>query len=191
MARTQFFTAMSLDGFLADENGSLDWLYSSPHDGEARWNNFFSNVGALAMGASTYRWALSNYPLLEQPQIWREWYEDRPCWVFTHAELPAIPDAPLRFVRGAIGPVQREMSAVAGERNIWIVGGGDLVAQFHEAGFLDDLLVSIVPVTLGAGVPLIPRRIEGMHVESVVQNGQRVEVHYTLDHPSTEVETPN
>lgn len=191
MARTQFLTAMSLDGFLADETGSLDWLYSSPHDGEARWNDFFPNVGAMTMGATTYRWAIENHALLERPQTWHEWYEDRPCWVFSHAELPAIPGADLRFVNGAIGPVHRAMSAVAGARNIWIVGGGNLVGQFHDAGFLDDLLVSIVPVTLGAGVPLIPRRIEGLHVESVRQSGQRIEIHYTLGQPLSEVEAAN
>jgi dihydrofolate reductase len=52
------------------------------------------------------------------------------------------------------------MAAAAGDRNVWIVGGGDLAGQFAEAGLLDEVIVSIAPVTLGAGAPLLPRRIE-------------------------------
>ena len=182
MSRTQYYTAMSLDGFLADEQGSLDWLFRAPHgdNGEQRWNDFFSNVGAMAMGATTYLWAVEHESLLENPAKWHEYYEDRPCWVFGHGDLPAIPGADLRFVSGDVRPVHAEMSAVAQERNIWIVGGGELVGQFHDAGLLDEMRVSIAPVVLGAGTPLIPRRIEDMRVESVEQDGQRVNIWYVV-----------
>ena len=182
MGRTQFFTATSLDGFIADENGSLDWLYASPHgdDGERRWTDFFSKVGAMAMGATTYRWAVEQHDLLNKPGVWRDWYEDRRCWVFSHTDLPRVRDADLHFVSGDVAPVHAQMRTVAGGRNIWVVGGGDLVGQFYDAGLLDELLVSIAPVTLGAGVPLLPRRIEGMHVASVRQDGPRVDIHYDI-----------
>ena len=182
MAVTQFFTAMSLDGYLADENGSLDWLYSSPHgeDGERRWEEFFSKVGAMAMGATTYRWAVEHDSLLENPQRWHDYYEDRPCWVFSHAALPLIPDADIRLVSGDVAHVHAQMRAVAGDRNIWIVGGGDLVGQFHDAGLLDELLLSLAPVILGAGTPLLPRRIEGMTLISAGQDGARVDIRYAV-----------
>src|SRR3712207_7879069 len=51
-------------------------------------------------------------------------------------------------------------SAAAGDRNVWVVGGGDLAGQFADVGLLDELIVSIAPVTLGAGAPLLPRRID-------------------------------
>jgi dihydrofolate reductase len=183
VSRTQYFTAASLDGFLADENGSLDWLFRVEHgdSGGSRWDSFFPKVGAMAMGATTYRWAVDHDKLLDNPERWRSYYGDVPCWIFANGDVPLIPGADLRVVGGDVVPVHRTMSAVAGERNIWIVGGGDLVGQFHDAGLLDDILVSLAPVTLGAGAPLLPRHIEGMRVASVRQDGQRVDIHYTLD----------
>src|SRR3954447_7430207 len=184
MSRTQYFTASSLDGFLADENGSLDWLFRVPHaadDGGRRWDDFFSNVGAMAMGATTYGWAVEHHDLLNKPQLWHDWYGETPCWVFTRRKLAAVPDADIKFVEGAITPIHSTMSGAAKDRNIWLVGGGDLVGQFHDAGLLDELLVSLAPATLGAGAPLLPRHIEGMRVVSVDQRGQRIDIHYTLD----------
>jgi len=178
---TQYFTATSLDGFLADENGSLEWLFKTPHaDDSTRWQDFFSQVGAMAMGATTYEWALDHDALLERPDRWHDYYADVPCWIFTNRDLPRIPGAELRFVGGKVAPVHADMSAVAGGKNIWIVGGGDLVGQFHDAGLLDEIHVSLAPVTLGAGAPLLPRRIEGMHVASVSQDGERVNITYEV-----------
>jgi len=181
MGRTQYFTATSLDGFLADPDGSLEWLFRAPHgdDGE-RWEKFFSEVGAMAMGATTYEWVLEHEKLLEEPEKWQGYYDDVPCWIFTNRDLPPIPGASLRFVRGGVVPVHAEMAAAAGDKNIWIVGGGDLVGQFHDAGLLDELLISFAPVTLGGGAPLLPRRIEGLQLVSVTQDGQRVNVTYSV-----------
>ena len=62
-------------------------------------------------------------------------------------------------MKGAVGPVHEQMRSAAGGRNLWIVGGGDLVGQFHDAGLLDEIIVQVGSVTLGAGKPLLPRRI--------------------------------
>jgi dihydrofolate reductase len=161
MGKTQYFTASSLDGFIADGDNSLGWLYEahpSDHE-EGRWEAFFGAVGAMAMGATTYRWALDAEHLLDQPEKWHEWYGDVPCWVFTHRELPTIPNADLTFVQGDVRPVHTEMTEAAGDRNVWLVGGGDLVGQFADHGLLDELLIHLAPVTLGAGAPLLPRRL--------------------------------
>ncbi len=139
----------------------------------------------MAMGAGTYRWAVDHDALLEHPQRWHDYYGDTPCWVFSHTDLPAIPDADVRFVSGDVRRVHVEMSNAAKDRNIWIVGGGDLVGQFYDAGLLDDMLVSVAPVTLGAGAPLLPRHIEGMRVKRVTQDGSRVNIDYEMaDHPA-------
>ena len=69
-----------------------------------------------------------------------------------------VPDAKIEFTSGDVAPVHEQMVEAAGERNIWIVGGGDLAGQFADAGLLDEVIVSIAPVTLGAGAPLLPRR---------------------------------
>jgi dihydrofolate reductase len=71
------------------------------------------------------------------------------------------------------------MVDAAGERNIWIVGGGDLAGQFADAGLLDELLVSIAPVTLGAGAPLLPRRIE-LRLDEIGRNGDFVSARFSV-----------
>jgi dihydrofolate reductase len=80
-------------------------------------------------------------------------------WVFTNRELPGVPGADIRFVRGDVRPVHAAMTKAAGGKNIWIMGGGDLVGQFHDHGLLDEIIVGIASVTLGEGKPLLPRRI--------------------------------
>jgi dihydrofolate reductase len=166
---TQYYTATTLDGYIADENHSLDWLFEVERDpdGESSFAGFFAEVGAMAMGASTYEWVLAHDRLLENPEKWRGYYGDVPCWVFSHRTLPAIPGATISFVRGDVAPVHEAMTSAAAGKNIWVVGGGDLVGQFADAGLLDEILVSVAPVTLGSGAPLLPRRLTASDLELV------------------------
>jgi dihydrofolate reductase len=158
--KTQYYTATSVDGFIADEHDSLDWLFEAHQDhGEGQWEAFIVAVGAMVMGATTYEWAIENDKLLENPEKWHDYYGDIPCWVFTHRELPAIPNADIRFVQGDVRPIHEEMTAVAGAKNIWLVGGGELVGRFADEGLLDEIQLHMAPVTLGGGAPLLPRRI--------------------------------
>jgi dihydrofolate reductase len=182
---TQYYTATTLDGFIADENNSLDWLFEVQREGaagEREFDDFFSRVGAMAMGATTYEWVLGHERLLEAPDRWRAFYGETPCWVFTHRSLPPIPGADLRFVEGDVAPVHADMSAAAGDGNIWLVGGGDLVGQFADRQLLDEILVGIAPVTLGRGAPLLPRRLTAAQLELVgVQlDGQFARLEYRL-----------
>jgi dihydrofolate reductase len=169
VGKTQYYTATTLDGFIADEGHSLDWLFEVDRGtgGESAFGAFFAGVGAMAMGASTYEWVLRHDQLLEHPEKWAGYYGETPCWVFTHRELPAIPGARLSFVQGDVAPVHEEMTRAAGDRNVWLVGGGDLVGQFADRGLLDELLLSVAPVTLGAGFPLLPRRLTSKELELV------------------------
>ena len=181
MAITQYCTATTLDGFLADADNSLDWLFAVEREDEGRgFARFLDGVGAMAMGATTYQWVLDHENLLENPQRWQEFYADRPSWVFAHRDLAPIPGADLRFVTGDVAAVHADMVAAAGGRNVWLVGGGDLVGQFHDAGLLDQVLVSVAPVTLGSGAPLLPRRIEGLRLTGVERNGQMVDLTYDV-----------
>jgi dihydrofolate reductase len=159
VTRTQYYTATSIDGFIADEYNSLDWLFEADSGGNERFGPFFEGVGAFAMGATTYQWVLVHERLLERPHQWREWYGDIPAWVFTHRDLPAVPGAAISFVRGDVRPVHEAMVAAARDRNIWLVGGGELVGRFADQGLLDELILGVAPVTLGAGAPLLPRRL--------------------------------
>lgn len=158
VSRTQYYTASTLDGFIADPEHSLDWLLqfnASTGDDYAR---FIAGIGAVAMGSSTYEWILDHVSGsdAEPPQGWP--YE-HPAWVFTSRSLPAVEGADIRFVSGDVARVYPEILEAASGKNIWIVGGGDLAGQFHDRGLLDELIVTIAPVTLGAGKPLLPRSI--------------------------------
>jgi dihydrofolate reductase len=167
VGKTQYFTATTLDGYIADENNSLDWLFEVDRTdaGEHSFAAFFAEVGAMAMGATTYEWILEHDRLLEEPEKWRGYYGDTLCWVFTHRALPAIPGAEISFVQGDVAPVHEEMTQAAGDKNVWLVGGGDLVGQFADRHLLDEILVSVAPVTLGRGAPLLPRRLTASQLE--------------------------
>lgn len=150
---THFYTASSLDGFIATSEHSLDWLFRQDFDpsGPMAYPKFIERVGALAMGASTYEWVMRND---------ERWTYAQPTWVFTHRELSVPADADVRFASGPVAPVHAEMVAAAGGKDVWIVGGGELAGQFADAGLLDEVWVQFASVTLGAGQPFLPRALD-------------------------------
>jgi dihydrofolate reductase len=167
MTRTVYYTATTLDGFLADEHDSLDWLFvqEQDEDGPMNYGEFIAGIGSIAMGATTYEWIRAHNAATGDA-----WAYDIPCWVFTHRDLEPIQGADLRFASGDVAPVHAELAEAAGDRGVWVVGGGDLAAQFAEAGLLDEVVVSIAPVTLGAGRPLFPRRFD-LSLTELARNG--------------------
>jgi dihydrofolate reductase len=177
---TQYYTATTLDGFIADPDNSLEWLFirKRDEDGPMNYGEFIARVGALAMGSTTYEWIFAHEFAGKDPAEWK-WPYDIPCWVFTHRELPVVPDARIEFTSAAVATVHEEMVGAAGDRNVWIVGGGDLAGQFAEAGLLDEVIVSIAPVTLGAGAPLLPRRIE-LRLDDLGRNGDFVSAKFSV-----------
>jgi dihydrofolate reductase len=156
--KTQYFTATSLDGFIATEDDSLDWLFPLGDINDTSYPGFINEVGALAMGSSTYEWMLRHAQTVTA-ETGSAWPYSQPTWVFSTRSLPAIAGANLCFVQGEVRPVHAAMRAAAAGKNIWIVGGGDLAGQFYDAGLLDEILVQVSSVTLGKGKPLLPRRI--------------------------------
>jgi dihydrofolate reductase len=173
LTRTQYYTASSLDGFIADVDNSLDWLLQFGDAGLGGYADFIREVGAIAMGSRTYEWILVHQvrPNAERPQPWPY---AQPTWIFSTRPLLAVGGADIRFVRGDVGPVHREMVSAARGKNVWLVGGGDLVGQFHDQGLLDEVIVSVAPVTLGGGAPLLPRRITNppLRLMSVEADGE-------------------
>lgn len=156
--KTQYYTASSLDGFIATENDSLEWLFTLGDVNETSYPAFIQQVGALAMGSATYEWMLRH---IAKPgtDAAAPWPYSQPTWVFTSRILQAVPGADIRFARGEVRPVHAQMMAAAAGRNLWLVGGGELVGRFHDAGLLDEVIVQVGSVTLGSGKPLLPRRI--------------------------------
>ena len=183
--RTQYYTAASLDGFIATPDDSLEWLFPLGDIEATSYPTFIREVGALAMGSATYEWMLRHVvgPKAKRPQPWP--YQQR-AWVFSSRTLPPVPGADIRFVRGDVRPVHEEMVAAADGKNVWIVGGGELAGQFYDHGLLDELFVQVGSVTLGAGKPLLPRAITSppLRLKSVRAVGTGfAELHYEVPHP--------
>lgn len=183
--KTQYYTAASLDGFIATLDDSLDWLFPLGELEDTSYPDFIRDVGALAMGSATYEWMLRHAvsPAEGPPQPWP--YE-QPTWVFSSRRLPPVAGADVRFVRGDVRPVHEEMAAAAGGRNLWIVGGGELAGQFYDHGLLDELFVQVGSVTLGSGKPLLPRSITSPPLRLVSARAVGtgfVELHYEVPRP--------
>lgn len=162
MSTVQYYCAASLDGFIANADDTLDWLtgYEGSFSGAnvepmaGSYERFYASVGALIMGSATYEFVLA---LTEWP------YAGKPTWVLSSRTL-AVPDderADVRIVSATVSEVHAELVASAGERNLWVVGGGNVASQFADVGLLDEVIVTVVPVVLGAGKPLFDRPLPG------------------------------
>jgi dihydrofolate reductase len=182
VTRTVYYTATTLDGFIATTDHSLAWLLSREidPDGPMGYKDFEKSVGAIVMGSSTYRWIREHEP--------SSWAYTVPAWVLTHRDdHEPYAAADIRFTAAdtpeALAALHAEMVAAAGDRDVWVVGGGDLAGQFADLGLLDAVEVSIAPVTLGAGAPLLPRHVELRRTEWSV-NGEFVSVRYDVVKPA-------
>jgi dihydrofolate reductase len=178
VTRTVSYTATTLDGYLADEHDSLAWLFKQDidEDGPMSYGEFIAGIGALAMGATTYQWLLDH-----QARSGEGWPYEMPAWVFTHRTFPE-PGADVRFTAADVREVHAEMVAAAQGRDLWMVGGGDLAAQFAEAGLLDEVCAQVAPVTLGAGRPLFPRPFD-LKLTELARNGDFACLRYDVVGP--------
>ncbi|GAA2222136.1 dihydrofolate reductase family protein [Herbiconiux moechotypicola] len=148
--KTQYYVAASVDGFIADRENGLGWLLQfGMEEFTSDYEEFLAGVGVIVMGSRTYEW------LLAEGSAWA--YPDHVAWVLTSRELPAFPGGgDIRFATGDVSALHAEWVRVAAGRNVWIVGGGEVAAQVADAGLLDELLLTTMPVVLGAGAPLLP-----------------------------------
>lgn len=185
MASTQYYCASSLDGYIAESDDTIKWLtgYEPRPLGDAvvpvpgGYDDFYVGVGALVMGSVTYDF------ILTELDGWP--YSSKPTWVLSSRDLPR-PEGEgvdVRIVDAPVGALHAEMTAAAGKRALWVVGGGNVASQFAEEGLLDELLVTVVPVVLGAGKPLFERRLPGgpMRLVEVLPRGSgMVELRYEI-----------
>jgi dihydrofolate reductase len=168
MSKTQYYCAATLDGYIAEADDTLEWLmgYQGEFHGEgaesgkgkAGYEGFYEGVGALIMGSVTYEFVLDH---MGEGDEWP--YKGKPTWVLTSRELPKPEgeDVDVRMFSGDVAELHDELTAAAGERDVWVVGGGNVASQFADVGLLDEVLVTVVPVVLGEGKPLFDRRVPG------------------------------
>jgi len=178
--RNIYYVAASLDGFIADRRDRLDWLFvfDGAQGVKARYDALLAEVGAIVMGARTYDF-LREHGGATWP------YPDHMTFVVTRRGRVAWPGAALKFVSGAPSewlPEVHEVARARGRDAVWIVGGGEVAGQLMEVGALDELQLSVVPVLLGGGTPLLPtatqRALE--HVETTPLGMGLVELRYRI-----------
>ena len=164
---TVYYTASSLDGYIVDEADSLDWLTSRATDptGPFNYDAFIKTIGALAMGSATYEWIVKNHP--------GEWMYEQPSWVLTHRPEIVADGHPVQTFTGDVSELHSKLVSAAAGKDVWVVGGGDVAAQFVSAGLIDEMIVSYAPCSLGGGSRVLPMRSEWTLTESAA-NGDFV-----------------
>ncbi|SEB80615.1 Dihydrofolate reductase [Paramicrobacterium humi] len=185
MTRVVYYTASSLNGFIADDRNSLDWLFAAETGDAPSHEEFMRDIGVIVEGATTYEWVLAESKLIEHPEKWREFFGDLPTYVFSHRDLPIPEGADVRIVSGdAIEHLDEIVRAASGS-DVWIVGGGDLAGQFYDINALDEMQVSIAPATLSGGAPLFPRLTEPNELDlvGVEQHGGFAHLTYRVRQP--------
>jgi dihydrofolate reductase len=182
MRRIIFDTAATLNGWIADEAGSLDWLFAVDGGDQPEEGLFPADASVLVEGSTTYEWVLAHEDLLARPERWAEFYGTKPTFVFTTRQLPIPDGADVRFVSGNVTDALPAIRQAAGDGDIWVVGGGELAGQFLDVGALDEIAVSIAPVALPGGAALLPRRVESdrLRLVSASAVGQFARLRYEV-----------
>ena len=166
------YIAASLDGYIATEEHSLDWLFAAEGEGDNGFAEFYDTVDTFLLGRSTYDWIMKEekgkFP-----------YKGKECYVFSRAE--ANGNEYVKFVNEDIIQFVEELRSRQG-KNIWVVGGGELLHTFIETKLLDELRITIAPVLLGRGIPLFKNNYfqTFLMLKNVFRYNQLVELQYEV-----------
>lgn len=144
MTKIIYYVAASLDGYIATQDGGVDWLssYNAP-DEDYGYSTFYDSVDGLIEGSKTYEQALG----------FGEWpHPGKPCWVCTHRHLESK-QPEVRFTQASPRELVSELRRL-GLARVWLVGGSQLAASFKAQGLIDEYIISVIPTVLGSGIPL-------------------------------------
>ena len=145
MRQLALILTASLDGFIAETDGGIDWLLAPPEEAPPDYLELFRSVDCLVMGSTTYSVSL-------QLDGGTDIFAGKDVFVFTsHDNLPALPGT--TFVHGPAEQFVAELKKLVGG-TIWLFGGGMLATALSDAGLVDDYLIVIQPILLGDGIPL-------------------------------------
>ena len=138
-----YMFAMSLDGFIARQDGSFDWLDDYPADADFDFDSFLASVSGIVMGRGTY-------DSTRRDGRWE--YAKWPCVVATSRPVEDLPDN-AEVLAGTPAELVARLRERGADGRIWMFGGGELARQFLDAGLLDTIETGIIPIVLGAGIP--------------------------------------
>jgi dihydrofolate reductase len=164
----------SADGYIARPDGDLEWLTSRPAPkGFYGMNAFMKSIDTKVLGRKTYEESLRLGATFDS--------KDRSI-VFSRQAPPADAPSGVEFVNGAIGPFVTRLRELPG-KDIWLMGGGDLIASFLDEQAIDEFVITVVPVFIGDGIPLIARRhrhvLLDLHSSERFEDGV-VQLHYRV-----------
>ncbi|MEA5154830.1 dihydrofolate reductase family protein [Raineyella sp.] len=182
--RTVFYTASTLNGFLAGTGDDLQWLFDVPEeDGGPDPAAFIGSTAAGVCGAATYAWVLAHEAPPDVPGSWNDaMIGTSPLFLFTHRHPPIPEGADIRILSGPVSDHLATLAAEVGDGILWVIGGGDLAGQFLDAGALDEIRVDIAPATVAAGKPLLPRDLgpDRLRLVSAQRSGQFAHLTYEV-----------
>ncbi|MGZ3853916.1 MAG: dihydrofolate reductase family protein [Flavisolibacter sp.] len=167
--------ATSADGFIARPDGDIEWLTRRPDpEGFYGMGEFMKSVDVYLLGRKTYEVAL---------ELGEKFNADVLYYVFSRQPAPASVPAKVRFIQDEIDALVQNLQNEKG-KDIWLMGGGELIASFLDHGLIDEFIISVVPVFIGEGIPMIAPRHRDIELSlnSVQQFPDGVvQVHYTVN----------
>ncbi|CAG9623230.1 dihydrofolate reductase family protein [Sutcliffiella rhizosphaerae] len=169
--KVALFIATSLDGYIATKEESLEWLFEVEGEGDNGYSEFFETIDTIIMGRKTYDWVM-NYEQNNFP------YKGKECYVFSrNTSLNATED--VTFVNGNVLELVKNLKKQPG-KNIWIVGGGELLHYFINENLIDEYIITVAPTILGSGIPLFKESEKQIKLEllGIKNYGQFAELRY-------------
>jgi dihydrofolate reductase len=166
------YIAASLDGYIATEDDSLEWLLKTEGEGDNGYGEFYETIDTILIGRRTYDWVIDyekgNFP-----------YKDKKCYVFSKS-LKGKNEF-VEFVDENILSFTEKLKAEKG-KDIWIVGGGELLYYFVKERLIDRFIITIAPALIGKGIPLFKENDIEMDLElkNVRRFNQFAELQYEL-----------
>ena len=147
MKKIKLYIAASLDGYIARPDGELDWLlkYPMPTGTEYGYKDLMDSIDVVIMGGRTYR------EMLCMDIVWP--YKDKKTYVVSRNSMET--EENIEFITENIIEKISELQDEEG-KDIWLVGGGELITMFFNEGLIDELQICYIPIILGAGIPLFP-----------------------------------
>ena len=168
LRKIKLFIACSLDGYIAKEDGSVNWLPQTENSGI---DHFYKSIDTVLMGNTTYEQILTfeKYP-----------YKDKISYVFTRNPDQKKKDENVEFT-SEVEEFTKKLILSSG-KDIWLVGGGDIISTFLNLKFVDELILSVIPVMLGKGIPLFKNITEERKLELIktTEYAELVELSYKV-----------
>lgn len=165
------FIASTLDGYIATKDHNLDWLFNVEGEGDNGISQFYHTIDTIIMGKTTYDW------IMEYEDVFP--YKDKECYIFSRT--PKEDTEYVSFVNQDVISFSKELKSKSG-KNIWIMGGSELISNFINEKLVDEIRVTVAPVLLGSGIPLFKENSFQtlLRLNGINRFNQFVELHYEV-----------